>query len=656
MRYLFLLVVLTGCMGTAVTKATGPSNPGDEPPATPNLIPQAELFMCIGQPSDAPTRIRRVNRWEWTRNVGGAVSRSWTGFSFFDNPFDPAAHEPFSTYASDETVDDSMVEIVLPILAEYGESWSGAWRGGTLQLLIQDSSLSCMWDDAQPSPNCVENYVTKLLERGVLYRPPSVPESSRLIAFAQQVLAQEVPDGTQAPRDDTLSQIVNAAMLTSGALFRTELGTPTAEGRSQLTEWELAQQLSYALGSRAPGAVPAYRYPNYSAPAQGHYADIAGAARDGSIRSAQTVDSLIRQHVGGMDAARMDLVTDVDDQRRSRRGEHYLEDGVANFFRDWLGYMRIAEIFKDRPEATSAFDDGSTSGYRPQLNAWTNLMSGGYGYESLLTQQMDDFIARAVAPDTQVFKTLLTSRQFFLAASMEYAEVPGQPYNFGGAIAETNTERWKTLPANERAGVLTHPAWLAAHGNNFEDDPSAVHRGKWVREKLLCGYVPPLSEVRVKAQVGPHSPNKSARVRLSEATASAECQGCHSLMNPLGFPFEIYNHAGYWRVKDRSASGGYTTPDGSSTLIGMPDPALDGPVRDAVELSERFADSPYVKRCFLRQVFRYFMGRNENRADACTLSKMEAAYDGNNGSLKATLSALMTSDTWTTRRLPKEGE
>jgi hypothetical protein len=269
---------------------------------------------------------------------------------------------------------------------------------------------------------------------------------------------------------------------------------------------------------------------------------------------------------------------------------------------------------------------------------------------------MDDFVSSVVTPDTQVLKNLLTSRTFFLAASYVYATVPGQPYNFGGSIATTNTDRWKTLPATERGGVLTHPAWLAAHGNNIEDDPSAVHRGKWVREKLLCGYIPPLSEVRVAAMVGPHSPTMSARARLSTATASQDCQICHSQMNSLGYPFEIYNHAGYVRQHDHAPDGGFMPADGSSTLTNMPDPALNVTVTDAIDLSNRMANSPYVKRCFLRQAFRYFMGRDENRTDACTLAAMESAYDTNNGSLKAALSALMTSDTWTHRRTPGVGE
>ena len=115
---------------------------------------------------------------------------------------------------------------------------------------------------------------------------------------------------------------------------------------------------------------------------------------------------------------------------------------------------------------------------------------------------------------------LLTTRQFFLASNANPGNAgaaianTGEIYDVSTIIAENATARWVTLPANQRAGVLTHPAWLGSHGGNFEDDPSAVHRGKWVRENLLCGWVPPLSSVRVQAMVGPHAPDKNARARL----------------------------------------------------------------------------------------------------------------------------------------------
>lgn len=659
---LFAAWVASG-MPDCVSSDGGVVDAGSAGPTDPNLLVQAELFTCTNQVSNAPTRIRRINRWEWTRNAGGPVTRSWTGFSYFDNPFDPSGHEPYGTYATDETVDESMVEIFLPVVSEYGPVWAGPYTGGNrLERLRTDTTLRCMFNDARPTQACVRHYLEVLLESGVLYRPPRADELNRLLTFTTSVLAQEPADGGTDARTRSITRVVNAASLTAGALFREELGGTEDGGRVSLTDVELAQQFAYALGRRAPGAVPTNRFPDYSAPPEGHYADVAGAARDGGLRSATTVGAFVDRHLGGNDPTRFDLVQDFGSPDRSRRGEYWLADGVAGFFREWLAVENVAQVFKERPEATSAYDDGGTSPYRAQATAWGNLLEGYYGEEPVLAQVFDDTVARVVVTDTDVLRTLLTTRQFYLPASVstgfdgDSTRFTGQPFNTTAVINPTRAERWVTLPATERAGLLTHPAWLASHGGNFEDDPSAVHRGKWVRQKLLCGYVPPLSQVRVQALVGPHARDKNARARLEEATARQECQGCHALMNPLGVPFELYNHAGYLRRADHAPDGGWMPPDGHSTLTGLPDPALNGPVRDAVELSEKLAASPYVKRCFIRQSFRYFMGRDENVSDACTLARMEQAYDSNNGSFKALLKALMTSDTWQTRRVPGAGE
>jgi hypothetical protein len=217
-------------------------------------------------------------------------------------------------------------------------------------------------------------------------------------------------------------------------------------------------------------------------------------------------------------------------------------------------------------------------------------------------------------------------------------------YNVAGITERTREARWIELPAHERAGVLTHPAWLGTHALSFENDANLVHRGKWIREELLCQDLPDLP-LNVDAMLSDATKSQSARQRISEKIdADPYCSGCHQYMNPLGYPFEIYNHAGFVRVDDHGSE-----PDGSSTLINMPSPELDGPVTDAVALSQRLAASPYAKRCFLRQTFRYFAGRDEVLSDACTMVAMEKAYDDSDGSFTELLIALFTSDSFQTR-------
>jgi hypothetical protein len=600
--------------------------------------------VCNPGPGWSPSRLRRIDRNEFVRDVGERMESVAAS-----NPFDPNLLDEFSTYASDETLDNVTLELYLNVVDQAGIGWTGPYPKANptrrLEVVKDDKKLQCMFNDAKPAADCVRYYLTTFLEKGVYFRPAASDEVDELQAFADQVLAKE---GSVDDRPHSLTLITSAAWTTVPALFRSELGegAPDASGRRRLGNWELAQAVAYAIGGRAAGATSTTAvFPAYSSPAM---ADLVAAAADGSITDPKVIAAFVKASAGGVDPMRADLAEDWSDNRRANRGEYWTSTGVAGFFREWLGYAKVATVFKDRPEATSQFDDPKdTSVFRGINASYLNLMSGYYGYEPTLVQQFDDAIARVVSADKDVLKTLLTTREFYVASttisagsSIAQSTTSTQRiYNITGDVGPTREDRWQTMPPAERAGVLTHPAWLAAHGNNFEDDPSLVHRGKWVRTQLLCDYVPPLSSVKVQAKVGPSAPDKTARDRVVEATGKTQCQGCHGLMNPLGFPFEIYNHAGFVRASDHGHA-----PDGSSMLEYMPDPTLDGPVKDAVDLSEKLAGSDYVKRCFLRQAFRYFAGRDETPADACALAAMEQAYDSHSGSFQAALDALFASD------------
>jgi hypothetical protein len=204
--------------------------------------------------------------------------------------------------------------------------------------------------------------------------------------------------------------------------------------------------------------------------------------------------------------------------------------------------------------------------------------------------------------------------------------------------------RWVEFPASERSGVLTHPTWLAAHGGNAENDASLVHRGKWIREHLFCEDVAGLELVELDAALRP-STDTPARARIAEAMGpdggDRRCANgaCHARMNTLGLPFEIFNHAGFRRVTDHGGP-----PDGSSTIEDWPGRDDLVEIDDALTLTRELAGDPHARRCFLRHVFRYFMGRYETPADACTLHEMEAAFES--GSLMSALAALYGSHTF----------
>jgi len=184
-----------------------------------------------------------------------------------------------------------------------------------------------------------------------------------------------------------------------------------------------------------------------------------------------------------------------------------------------------------------------------------------------------------------------------------------------------------------RAGILTHPAWLIAQSDNFDNSP--IHRGKWIREKLLGAKLPEIP-ITVDAQL-PEEPHNTLRERM-RVTRETYCWKCHVRMDPLGLPFEMYDHFGRYRETDLDKP-----VETSGQLEGTGDAKLDGPVQNAVELIERLAKSERVEQVFVRHVFRYFIGRNETSADGPTLVQAHRAYAESGGSLQALLASLLSS-------------
>ena len=205
-----------------------------------------------------------------------------------------------------------------------------------------------------------------------------------------------------------------------------------------------------------------------------------------------------------------------------------------------------------------------------------------------------------------------------------------------------------TVDPNERLGILTHPVWLVSHSDAM--DNHAISRGRWIRERLLGDAVPDVP-ITVDAML-PDEPKSTLRHRM-RVTREAECWRCHQKMDPLGLPFEMYNQLGI--LRDNEARNIYGKPvDTRGEIIFSGDPALDGPVKNPIEMINKLAASERVNQVFVRHVFRYWIGRNETINDAPILQDAYAAYKNNGGSMKALLTLLLTSDAFLYRKVHRK--
>jgi hypothetical protein len=303
------------------------------------------------------------------------------------------------------------------------------------------------------------------------------------------------------------------------------------------------------------------------------------------------------------------------------------------FFQEYFGYTAAPEIFKD--------DDLLP----PEVRTY-------------LVNDTDRLVHEIYLTDRQVLRQLLTTRESYVMIdalrmpTFREAKAKGTPHPFGkknhaNEAYSLAVEDWKegqplTFPASQRAGILTQPSWLIAHSTN--DSNHAIHRGKWIRERLLGGAIPD-TPISVDAQL-PDEPEKPLRERM-RVTREAYCWKCHQRMDPLGLAFEQFDHWGRYRTEE------FGQPvDTRGEVLLSPDPALNGPVANAVELVNRLANSDYVEQVFVRHAFRYWMGRNETVGDAQTLQAAWHAYHDNDGSMNALILSLLTSGAFLYRTLP----
>ncbi|MDE0817508.1 MAG: DUF1588 domain-containing protein, partial [Pirellulaceae bacterium] len=246
-----------------------------------------------------------------------------------------------------------------------------------------------------------------------------------------------------------------------------------------------------------------------------------------------------------------------------------------------------------------------------------------------------------------------------------------EPYNLpSNSRNQEQTWEWPVeqplvMPKEQRAGLLTHPAWLAAYSLNEDNDP--IHRGIWVYERLLAGVlgdVPPDVDANV-----PTDPHMTLRERM-EPLRAEQCWKCHRKINPLGEPFEVFDDWGRYRTEHYFDENGeiYLRRDGQferklkegqlttrkvnavGAISFSGDPNIDGEVQDAVEMMHRLGHSDRARQSFIRHLFRYFMGRNEMLSDSKTLIDAEKAYLDNGGSFKSLVVSLLSSDSFLYRR------
>ena len=150
-----------------------------------------------------------------------------------------------------------------------------------------------------------------------------------------------------------------------------------------------------------------------------------------------------------------------------------------------------------------------------------------------------------------------------------------------------------SLDPKQRSGVITHPYLLAAF--SYQKSSSPIHRGVFLTRNIVGRALKP-PPMAVAFKDSEFAPDLTMRQKVEELTRPQACQGCHSVINPLGFSLEHYDAVGRFRTKDGNRTintvSDYTTDDGAIVKLAG--------ARDVAEFAVK---SEHAQEAFIEQLF-----------------------------------------------------
>jgi len=179
------------------------------------------------------------------------------------------------------------------------------------------------------------------------------------------------------------------------------------------------------------------------------------------------------------------------------------------------------------------------------------------------------------------------------------------------------------LDTTQRRGLLTQAGIMT--GTTVTNSTNPVLRGSFVLNKLMCKNIGLPSDPAILAQVKVPTEvsGNTARERFTAHSTQVICQGCHHLIDPVGFALENYDAVGQYRTTENGetidASGKIPDPD-SSTMLPV--------VKGAVQLAQQLADSPDTQNCFAQHWLEYGFGQTLRGTpeDLCLQEQINAAF------------------------------
>ena len=488
------------------------------------------------------------------------LDRAWTdlhsSFEYYDSYLALLADHFHLTLASQKMADLTAAQ--LAALPEEARKYIAPLRSEYLETLSAEAA-------ARPAhlENCLE-FASRAWRR-----PLTDSEQVSLRAFYRRTLLEE-KDHTKAVR-----ALIARILVSPAFLYRVELasGPPlpaakviasvTATGIASVTASGTASAAKPLSGWELASRLSYFLWSSLPDDALRH------AAETGELNTPEGLHNQVKRMLADDKARRMS----------------------AEFFGQWLGFYRFDQY---KGVETSRFPE------------FTDEVKAGMYDEAV---SFCEYIIRQDRPVNDL-----------MSADYTFLTKPLAKYYGVNQVIQSNAAAQKVDGANsfQRGGVLRLGAVLTVTSAPLRTSP--VKRGDWVLRRILGTPTPP-----PPADAGSIPADDklfgglSLRDKLEAHKRNATCAGCHTRIDPLGFPLEHYDATGRWRT---SYADGKAIYDAGKTFDNYSIEGAQGLLNYLKTKDEQ------VRRTLAMKMIGYALGRTVLPSDMPLVDRMVALGGG----------------------------
>jgi hypothetical protein len=198
------------------------------------------------------------------------------------------------------------------------------------------------------------------------------------------------------------------------------------------------------------------------------------------------------------------------------------------------------------------------------------------------------------------------------------------------------------LDAAQRPGFMTRVGFLSSYSGY--DSTSPILRGAFLTVHMLG--VNPGDPLPGATQMKVTGDFKTQRAYVEALTKPAACQGCHVIINPLGFAMEHYDGIGKWQTMD--PRGGVIDASVTNGTVMLGD-GRSAAVTSPLELMQQIVDTPKAKQLYAQAWVAYAFGRAPNANDQCLVDQLNMKLARSDYSLLSLLADLTQAESFRVR-------